>query len=102
MLGRGFNERRFPIAANVWFGGYLVDFIDDRAKVIAEVDGREFHTAADVFRSDRRRQNYLQVHQNHLVLRYAAYDALSDPDAVADEVIAICRRRRHARRHGQR
>ena len=74
VLARAFNERRFPLPSNVWFGGYLVDFIDDRAKVIVEVDGREFHTAANVFRSDRRRQNFLQVRTNHLVLRYAAYE----------------------------
>ncbi|MFF2107964.1 hypothetical protein [Rhodococcus koreensis] len=35
------------------------DFVDERARIVVEVDGREFHSEPDVFRGDRRRQNWL-------------------------------------------
>ncbi|MDH6279429.1 DUF559 domain-containing protein [Prescottella agglutinans] len=97
LLARALNRRRCPMAANEPVGPYVCDFVDARAKVVVEVDGREFHSAPDVFRSDRRRQNWL-VRQGWLVLRYAAYDVLTDPDSVAEEIVAIVRRRRHNRR----
>ncbi|WP_433606170.1 DUF559 domain-containing protein [Prescottella agglutinans] len=97
LLARALNRRRCPMAANEPVGPYVCDFVDARAEVVVEVDGREFHSAPDVFRRDRRRQNWL-VRQGWLVLRYAAYDVLTDPDAVADEIVAVVRRRRHARR----
>ncbi|WFR74053.1 DUF559 domain-containing protein [Prescottella defluvii] len=97
LLARALNRRRCPLPANEPVGPYVCDFVDARAKVVVEVDGREFHSAPDVFRSDRRRQNWL-VQQGWLVLRYAAYDVLTDPDAVAEEIVAIVRRRRHIRR----
>ncbi|GAB2628013.1 DUF559 domain-containing protein [Prescottella soli] len=97
LLARALNRRRCPMAANEPVGPYVCDFVDARAKVVVEVDGREFHSAPDVFRSDRHRQNWL-VQQGWLVLRYAASDVLTDPDAVAEEISAIVRRRRHNRR----
>lgn len=96
LLARALNRRRCPMSANEPVGPYVCDFVDDRARVVVEVDGREFHSAPDVFRSDRRRQNWL-VRQGWLVLRYAAYDVLADPDAVADEIVGVVRRRRHTR-----
>ncbi len=97
LLGREFNARGFPLAANVRVGPYVCDFVDEEAKVIVEVDGREFHSEHGVFRSDRRRQNWL-VLQGWLILRYAAYDVLAETSAVADEVIAVVRKRRRSRR----
>ncbi|RVW05799.1 DUF559 domain-containing protein [Rhodococcus xishaensis] len=96
LLARALNQRRCPMAANEPVGPYVCDLVDARARVVVEVDGREFHSEPDVFRRDRRRQNWL-VRQGWLVLRYAAYDVLADPDAVAEEVAAVVRRRRHNR-----
>jgi very-short-patch-repair endonuclease len=61
--------------------------------VIVEVDGREFHSEPEVFRKDRRRQNWL-VLDGYLMLRYAAYDVIAETAACADEVIGVVRRRR--------
>ncbi|CAM2935311.1 DUF559 domain-containing protein [Prescottella defluvii] len=97
LLARALNRRRCVLAANEPVGPYICDFVDRVAKVVVEVDGREFHSAPEVFRSDRRRQNWLVQH-GWMVLRYAAYDALADPDSVAADIAAVVRRRRHSRR----
>ncbi|KAA0016325.1 DUF559 domain-containing protein [Antrihabitans cavernicola] len=97
MLARALNSRCFPLLANLPVGRYIGDFVDERGRVVVEVDGREFHSDPTTFRNDRRRQNWL-VSEGWLVLRYAAYHVLADPDAVADEVIRVVRRRRHLRR----
>ncbi|WP_258194932.1 DUF559 domain-containing protein [Rhodococcus sp. OK519] len=97
LLDRALNRRRCPLAANEPIGPYVCDFVDGRGRVVVEVDGREFHSAPEVFRSDRKRQNWL-VLQGWLVLRYAAYDVLADPDTVAEEIVEAVRRRRRARR----
>lgn len=60
--------------------------MDERARIV-EVDGREFHSAPEVFRGDRRRQNWL-VREGWTVLRFAAFDVPADPDAIADEITA--------------
>ncbi|WP_306436959.1 endonuclease domain-containing protein [Rhodococcus sp. 06-235-1A] len=72
------------------FYGDLVDF---SARVIVEIDGREFHTDPATFDNDRRRQNEL-VLDGWLVLRYSAATALADLDRVVDEIITVVRRRR--------
>ncbi|MCX5042926.1 DUF559 domain-containing protein [Aldersonia sp. NBC_00410] len=95
LLARAFTERRFRIAPNAPVGPFVGDFVDERARLVVEVDGREFHSEPGVFRQDRRRQNWMLVH-GWMVLRYAAWDVLAGPGAVADEVIAIARRRRKA------
>lgn len=97
LLARSLNRQRCPMAANERIGPYVCDFVDRHARLVVEVDGREFHSAPEVFRSDRKRQNWL-VRQGWLVLRYAAYDVLADPDAIAAEIIAVVRQRRHSRR----
>ena len=97
LLARALNARNFRLPANVRIGPYVVDFVDERAKLVVEVDGREFHSEPEVFRTDRHRQNWL-VRQGWMVLRYAAFDVLLDPAKVADEVISVARRRRAARR----
>ncbi len=96
ILGRTFHALGFRLAANVPVGPYICDFVDERAKVIVEIDGREFHSEPEVFRNDRRRQNWLVEH-GWLVLRFAAYDVLADPIKVARQVMAVVRRRRHSR-----
>jgi very-short-patch-repair endonuclease len=97
LLARAFRSRGFDVAANVPVGPYICDFVDERAKLIIEVDGREFHSDPETFRRDRRRQNWL-VRQGWMILRYAAYDVLADSLAVADEIIIDIRRRRKSRR----
>ncbi|MBD0322318.1 MAG: DUF559 domain-containing protein [Aldersonia sp.] len=93
LLARAFARRNFTISANVPIGPYIADFHDERARLVVEVDGREFHSEPGVFRSDRRRQNWM-VRRGLMVLRYAAADVFETPDAVADEVIVVARRRR--------
>ncbi len=97
VLGRELSLRGFALAPNLPIGPYVGDFVDERARIVVEVDGREFHSEPDVFRGDRRRQNWL-VREGWMVLRFAAYDVLAHPDAIADEIIAAVRRRRRSRR----
>ncbi|WP_068276257.1 endonuclease domain-containing protein [Aldersonia kunmingensis] len=97
LLARSLNARNCRLEANVRVEGYTVDFLDEFTRVIVEVDGREFHSEPGIFRSDRRRQNHLQL-RGWLVLRYAAADVLKDPDRVAAEIVTVLRRRRAARR----
>lgn len=97
VLGRALSLRGFALEANFPVGPYVGDFVDVQGRVVVEVDGREFHSAPDVFRSDRLRQNWL-VREGWMVLRFAAYDVLAHPDAVAEEIIEAVRRRRRSRR----
>ncbi|OZD70935.1 hypothetical protein CH263_05825 [Rhodococcus sp. 06-1059B-a] len=87
------------LETNYWVGRYLCDFVDVWAMVIVEVDGREFHSAPDVFSRDRRRQNDL-VLEGWLVLRFSAVDVLSNPEAVGRRIVEVVRRRRKSRRPG--
>lgn len=76
--------------------GYRVNLLARAARVAVEVDGREFHSAPGVFVQDRVRQNAL-VLDGWVVLRFAAATVLQDPDAVAEQVVAVVRRRRRTR-----
>lgn len=87
VLGRELSVRGFALAPNLPIGPYVGDFVDERARIVVEVDGREFHSEPEVFRGDRRRQNWL-VREGWMVLRFAAYDVLAHPDAIADEITA--------------
>ena len=81
------------MAINARVGPYFGDLVDYRARVVVEIDGREFHTAAAAFNNDRRRQNAL-VLGGWLVLRYSAATAMANLDAVVDEIIRVVRKRR--------
>lgn len=96
MFARALTARHCPLPANRSVGPYLCDFVDDRSKLVVEIDGREFHSEAAVFRNDRRRQNWLLL-EGWLVLRYAAYDVYNHLDEIADEVADVVRRRRRAK-----
>ncbi|ABG98078.1 conserved hypothetical protein [Rhodococcus jostii RHA1] len=96
-FGRELSLRGFPLEANHPIGPYVGDFADEQARIVVEVDGREFHSEPDVFRTDRRRQNWL-VSEGWMVLRFAAYDVLAHPDVVAGEIFDSVRRRRRSRR----
>lgn len=57
IVARALTARNFSMEINARVGPYYGDLVDFRARVIVEIDGREFHTAAAVFTSDRRRQS---------------------------------------------
>ncbi|KQU61066.1 hypothetical protein ASG84_00520 [Rhodococcus sp. Leaf278] len=96
-LGRALHRIGLRLEMNAAVGPYVCDLVDRRSRTIIEVDGREFHSAAEVFSRDRRRQNAL-VLDGWLVLRYSAFDVLAAPDAVAAEIASVVRRRRESRR----
>ncbi|RRQ29182.1 DUF559 domain-containing protein [Rhodococcus sp. Eu-32] len=97
VLGRTLIVLGLRMRVNYRVGDYICDLVDEWAMVIVEVDGREFHSAPEVFRKDRRRQNHL-VLEGWLVLRYSAFDVLSDPEKVAREIVEVVRRRRNSRK----
>ncbi|MDJ0359049.1 DUF559 domain-containing protein [Rhodococcus sp. H29-C3] len=84
------------IATNHWVGNYVCDFVDELAQVVVELDGREFHSAPEVFSKDRRRQNDL-VLGGWLVLRFSAFDVMANPEKTARQIAGVVRRRRRAR-----
>ena len=97
LFARALAERNCPLPANRPVGRFCSDFVDERSRTVIEIDGREFHSEAEVFRQDRRRQNWI-VLDGRLILRYAAYDVFHDLDEIADEAVATVRRRRRSRR----
>ncbi len=96
-LGRALHRIGLRLEMNATVGSFVCDLVDRRGRTIIEVDGREFHSAAEVFSKDRRRQNAL-VLDGWLVLRYSAFDVLAAPDVVAAEIASVVRRRRESRR----
>ncbi|MBJ8347326.1 DUF559 domain-containing protein [Antrihabitans sp. YC2-6] len=96
LFARALSERRCPLPANRPVGTFFCDFVDEQSKTIVEIDGREFHSEPEVFRKDRRRQNWI-VLEKWLLLRYAAFDVFNELDEIADEAVAVVRRRRRAR-----
>ena len=99
IFARALADRRFPILPNRSVGPFICDFVDERSRTIIEIDGREFHSEPEVFRKDRRRQNWILL-DGWLVLRYAAFDVYNDLDEIADEAVAVVRKRRRSRRAG--
>ncbi len=61
--------------------GYEVDVLFGSAKVVVEVDGFAFHTDAESFERDRRKQNAL-VLAGYQVLRFTWLDLTEYPDRV--------------------
>lgn len=95
LVARALTARNFYLEINARVGRYYGDLVDFRARVIVEIDGREFHTEPQAFNNDRRRQNAL-VQGGWLVLRYSAATASANLDEVVDEVIRVVRRRRRS------
>ncbi|WP_169814284.1 endonuclease domain-containing protein [Nocardia mexicana] len=93
LFARAMARTRIRLEPNHPVGPYVCDFVHERSRTIIEIDGREFHSEHDVFRRDRRRQNWL-VLRGWLVLRYAASDVFTDIDRCVDEVVAVIRNRR--------
>jgi very-short-patch-repair endonuclease len=66
---------------------YFLDIAFPGIRLVLEIDGREFHAKADVFESDRRRQNDL-VLARFTVLRFTYRRLVEEPDQVLAEVRA--------------
>ncbi len=95
VVARAMSARNFFMEINARVGPYFGDFVDYRARVIVEIDGREFHISGQAFDNDRRRQNRL-VLAGWLVLRYSAVQAMGDTRRVVEEIIEVVRRRRRS------
>ena len=75
---------------NVRVGGYVVDVLFRRARVVIEVDGWAFHSDAQAFQNDRERQNALSL-QGWQVLRFTWLDLVEYPDRVVATIQAAIR-----------
>ncbi|OZC55261.1 hypothetical protein CH267_11690 [Rhodococcus sp. 06-621-2] len=95
MVARALTARNFRMEINARVGPFYGDLVDFRARVIVEIDGREFHIGPAEFSNDRRRQNAL-VLEGWLVLRYSAATVRADLDRVVDEIISVVRKRRRS------
>ncbi|WP_110917312.1 endonuclease domain-containing protein, partial [Mycolicibacterium holsaticum] len=70
--------------------GYRVDVAFPNAKVVIEVDGWAFHSDAETFVKDRRRQNVIAL-LGWQVLRFTWLDLTEHPDRVLAEIKLACR-----------
>ena len=95
-VARALSARHAGMEINAAVGKYYGDLVCRRARVIVEIDGREFHIDPHTFTRDRIRQNEL-VLDGWLVLRYSVARALAHTDEVADEILAVVRKRRKSR-----
>jgi very-short-patch-repair endonuclease len=76
--------------ANQPVAGYKVDVVFPRCKVAIETDGFAFHSDADVFNRDRKRQNAIAL-AGWQVLRFTWLDLTEYPERVVAEIRrAIC------------
>lgn len=97
LVARAVRARGIKVETNAPIGWYVGDVVDYLAKVDVEIDGRKYHTAPEPFDNDRIRQNWM-VLEGWLVLRYSAATVYRDLDRVADQIVAVVRRRRKNRR----
>ncbi len=93
LVARALTARNFFMEINARLGPFYGDLVCFRARVLVEIDGREFHIGPTTFNNDRRRQNIV-VLEGWLVLRYSAATVMARLDAVVDEIITVVRRRR--------
>lgn len=80
-------ERIAGWVAHYRLGGYEIDFAFPEHRVAVEVDGWAFHQDAQVFRTDRQRQNSL-VLAGWTLLRFTWHDLTQRPGQVATDVRA--------------
>ncbi|GAA2414902.1 DUF559 domain-containing protein [Mycolicibacterium llatzerense] len=69
----------FPVA------GYKVDVVFPATRLAIEVDGWAFHSSADDFENDRKRQNIISL-LGYQVLRFTWLDLTEYPDRVLTEI----------------
>jgi Protein of unknown function (DUF559) len=68
-----------------------VDFTWDAARLVVEIDGFQYHSAAGDFQRDRTRQNAVQL-EGWLVLRFTLADIRNNQDLVVAQIRrALCR-----------
>ncbi|WP_071287483.1 type IV toxin-antitoxin system AbiEi family antitoxin domain-containing protein [Mycolicibacterium llatzerense] len=72
-------KANFPVA------GYKVDVVFPAARLAIEVDGWAFHSSADDFENDRKRQNIISL-LGYQVLRFTWLDLTEYPDRVLTEI----------------
>jgi very-short-patch-repair endonuclease len=78
--------------ANYPVAGYQVDVVFAGAKVAIETDGLAFHSAADDFHNDRKRQNAIAL-AGWQVLRFTWLDLTEYPERVIAEIRRAIRAR---------
>ena len=80
---------RFQVNArlDIDFGGrpMEVDFLNDAAKIVIELDGHYHFQCLDNYRRDRRKDRLLQQ-QGFLVLRFLSEDVVRDLEGILDAV----------------
>ena len=80
---------RFQVNArlDIDFGGrpMEVDFLDNAAKIVIELDGHYHFQSLDNYRRDRRKDRLLQQ-QEFLVLRFLSEDVVRDLEGILDAV----------------
>ncbi|MDJ0392563.1 DUF559 domain-containing protein [Rhodococcus sp. G-MC3] len=96
LVARAVRARGVKMEINAPIGHYYGDLVDGPSKVDVEIDGRKYHIAPEPFDNDRKRQNWM-VLRGWLVLRFSAATVYRNVDAVADEIVAVVRRRRKSR-----
>jgi very-short-patch-repair endonuclease len=79
------QERVTGWQANYPVGGFKVDVAFPGRKVAIEVDGLAFHSDADVFVTDRQRQNIITL-LGWKVLRFTWLDLTEYPHRVISEI----------------
>ncbi|MGV8873947.1 MAG: DUF559 domain-containing protein [Rhodococcus sp. (in: high G+C Gram-positive bacteria)] len=95
LVARALTAAGYFLEINAHVGPYYADLMDRRARVIVEIDGREFHSSPEAFTNDRVRQNAVQL-DGWLVLRYSAAMVMANLDYVIRQIIDTVRRRRKA------
>ncbi|OBJ41376.1 hypothetical protein A5630_22785 [Mycolicibacterium mucogenicum] len=71
--------------ANWPVAGYKVDIVFPAAKLAIEVDGWAYHSSADDFENDRKRQNTISL-LGYQILRFTWLDLTEYPDRVLAEI----------------
>ena len=71
--------------ANCPVAGYKVDVVFPAAKLAIEVDGWAYHSSADDFENDRKRQNAISL-LGYQILRFTWLDLTEYPDRVLAEI----------------
>lgn len=97
MVARALAERGYRLDINARIGRYYGDLVCRRARVVIEIDGREFHIAPEVFTTDRIRQNWM-IEDDWRILRYSAAYVNAHLDEVVEDIIRVVRKRRRSRR----
>jgi len=75
-------------------GQMEVDFLNEKARIVVELDGAQHLTDPDAYRRDRRKDALLQQ-QGYLVLRFLAEDVAKDLDSILESILRSLANRRN-------